>query len=638
MFMPTTIGAENGMLALSTSDTIADQRVRLAGVGERAEFRTPDIAPGSDTPWVRITPDPLAFAGQALNTTSAAQPMTLENSGSQPLNVTSVTISDTFTLEGGSCGNPPFSVAPGERCTFDIAFTPAAIGAISGKLTLESDAPGSPDQAQLTGIGTQAITSLSPDPLAFGTQAINTSATQPLQLQNIGSADLVISDITTTADVFTVTPTCQETSALPLTLPAGGRCVLDVTFTPDSSEALTATLRITSNASSGPQAITLSGTGAANPGVDIVPGTVVFPERLINTTSDTRAVSITNTTTRPLTITNIDMTSAEFAFDISDCQPDAQLPFMLEAGASCTIAATFTPAGLGVRSATLLVESAAGADTLFLTGSAVGPYITTDPETLDAGRQVLNTTSDEYPLSITNSGTEPLNIASITLNRDAFAISGGDNCDPNGASTLPIGTSCTLFITFTPPTTGQHIAILAIESDATMTPYQVKLRGFGLQEGQALVPGTPELTLTIEHGDGAFVGADAHPVTPGTLVPYHLHYTNAGNAIAEDARIIVNTTEWAHVNRFYSAPGWQQSNGQAIFPVGDIAPGESGDVLVMLAIAPHAPAETQIPIQAVIESAANTYSLGARAESSTMAMVQALAQSGFILYLPVLTI
>jgi hypothetical protein len=75
----------------------------------------------------------LTFTNDGVGILSAAQSVTLANTGSAPITVASIVFTGTFTaVSGGSCGAAPITLAAGANCTQNIAFLPTAPGAANG--------------------------------------------------------------------------------------------------------------------------------------------------------------------------------------------------------------------------------------------------------------------------------------------------------------------------------------------------------------------------------------------------------------------------------------------------------------------------------------------------------------------------
>jgi F5/8 type C domain-containing protein/ASPM-SPD-2-Hydin domain-containing protein len=96
-----------------------------------------------------VSPSSLTFPSQALNTTSSAQTVTVNNTGSTAVSVSQIAASGEFA-ETSTCGA---SIAAGASCTVSVTFTPTASGTQTGSLTIASSAPNSPNTVSLTGTG-----------------------------------------------------------------------------------------------------------------------------------------------------------------------------------------------------------------------------------------------------------------------------------------------------------------------------------------------------------------------------------------------------------------------------------------------------------------------------------------------------
>ena len=113
---------------------------------------------------VTLTPSSLNFGNQVVNTTSATTTVTLANTGTAPLSITSIAKAGadaahfnllTSPAGGFTCAAGASSLPAGESCTFGVSFTPTTTGAKSAIIAVTSDAPGSPHSVSLNGTGTQ---------------------------------------------------------------------------------------------------------------------------------------------------------------------------------------------------------------------------------------------------------------------------------------------------------------------------------------------------------------------------------------------------------------------------------------------------------------------------------------------------
>ena len=217
-------------------------------------------------PTVALNPTSVSFGNNIVGATSAAQTVTLSNSGSLPLRISNITITGTNAADfaqTNTCPSGANTLAAGSSCTISLTFTPGTLGTRSASLTLTDNATDSPQSVALTGAGAIAtpLVNLSPTSVSFGNQNVGTSSsTQAVTLTNSGTTPLSISSIAiagTNAADFAQTNTCPSSSN---TLAAGSSCTISLTFTPGASGARSATLTFTDNAADSPQTVTLSGT------------------------------------------------------------------------------------------------------------------------------------------------------------------------------------------------------------------------------------------------------------------------------------------------------------------------------------------------------------------------------------------
>ena len=193
------------------------------------------------------------FSTQLLGTTSAAQTVTLKNSGTATLTITSIVASGDFA-ETNTCGS---SLAVNASCPIKVTFHPTAIGTRTGAVTITDNAAGSPQSVKLTGTGTEV--KLSATSLTFPATTVNTvSAPQSVTLTNVGSTTLTITSISlggTDPSDYSETNTCGNS------VKALGSCTLTMKFQPKAKGIRTASVLINDNGGASPQQISLTGTG-----------------------------------------------------------------------------------------------------------------------------------------------------------------------------------------------------------------------------------------------------------------------------------------------------------------------------------------------------------------------------------------
>ncbi|MGA7317980.1 MAG: choice-of-anchor D domain-containing protein [Silvibacterium sp.] len=247
-FKPTTTGTLKASLSVADNASGSPHTVSLTGTG------------AAPTPAFSITPISIAFPSSVQGAMSAAQVITVKNTGTVSATISSIALTGnnpTSFVQIGTCGA---TLAVGATCDIFAAFAPAATGALSAAVTLTDNATGSPQKVTLTGTGTAALTvKLSATSISFPTTTHGTvSAAQSIAVTNSGTATLNITSIAlagTNPTDFVQVNTCGPTLA------PSASCVIYVAFKPAAAAAYNASIKITDNGTSSPQSIALSGTG-----------------------------------------------------------------------------------------------------------------------------------------------------------------------------------------------------------------------------------------------------------------------------------------------------------------------------------------------------------------------------------------
>ena len=103
---------------------------------------------------ISFTPTSLKFPKILVGVTSGAKKVTVKNTGTATLNITSIATSGDFARKAGpkktDCGT---SLAVGATCTVRVTFKPTQTGIRTGNLTFTDNAPGSPQNVPLSGTG-----------------------------------------------------------------------------------------------------------------------------------------------------------------------------------------------------------------------------------------------------------------------------------------------------------------------------------------------------------------------------------------------------------------------------------------------------------------------------------------------------
>jgi YVTN family beta-propeller protein len=104
------------------------------------------------------------------------------------------------------------------------------------------------------------------------------------------------------------------------------------------------------------------------------------------------------------------------------------------------------------------------------------PTAALDTAALNFGNQAVLTTSLSQQVTITNTGSAPLDVSGITLG----GADPGDFGQTNNCTTVPPTESCTIQVDFTPTVVGARTATLSIADNAPGSPQTVSLSGAGV--------------------------------------------------------------------------------------------------------------------------------------------------------------
>ncbi|NJD05442.1 MAG: choice-of-anchor D domain-containing protein [Methylococcaceae bacterium] len=272
-----------------------------------------------------------AFAEQEVGTTSAAQTVSLSNTGTAAYGIKSIAATAEFAATH-DCGN---SLAAGKNCSIQVSFSPSLAGSRGGTLTV-TPASGSPLTLSLTGTGKGAA----PNPVLgtpqnFGDQAIfAASAPQVITLSNSGSAAFAIASIATSGDFSVVSNTCGETLAA-----NGATCSIGVVFTPSATGSRTGTLTVTQTGSGATVTASLAGNGISAGHLAAATGRLDFGAVASGKTAKSTLLLI-NDGTQDVQVGSISSPDAPFALAANRCTGR-----LLKPGKTCKVGLKFTSSG-----------------------------------------------------------------------------------------------------------------------------------------------------------------------------------------------------------------------------------------------------------------------------------------------------
>ena len=320
-------------------------------------------------PVLSVSPTSLTFASSKIGVATAAQAVTLKNSGTATLTLTSETVTGTnagsFVKSATTCGA---SLAAGASCTVSIEAKPVAAGALTAALTIADNAGGSPQSVKLSGTGvanSSPTITLTPATIAFPATVVGvTSDAQIVTVNNTGTVAATVSSIVlggTNSASFLEIGNCGTSLA------AGSSCSLYLAFKPASAGAFTGAITITDNAAGSPQKVTMTGTGTAAPSVKLSTASIVFPATKHATTSAAQTITLTNAGTATVTLNSISVTGA----NPTDFEALDTCGATLAPGTNCMVYVAFKPAAAAAYKATLSIadNGAASPQSVALSGT-----------------------------------------------------------------------------------------------------------------------------------------------------------------------------------------------------------------------------------------------------------------------------
>ena len=239
-FTPTAGGPRTGTLTVTDTASNSPQSVSLSGSGV--------------TPTLSLSTTSIYFGTKVVGTSSAASPVTLSNTGSVPVSISSIQTTATDYQQTNTCGT---SLNAGSSCVVNVVFQPTTFNARPGSLLITDNAAGSPQSVSFTGTGTIAQMSGGWS-VTFGNTAVGTTATQTFTITDVGTVPLNIGTLSisgSNASDFSQTNNCAAPIA------PGGFCTVTVTFTPSATGSRFASLTIPEDGGGVALGLRLSGTG-----------------------------------------------------------------------------------------------------------------------------------------------------------------------------------------------------------------------------------------------------------------------------------------------------------------------------------------------------------------------------------------
>ena len=337
----------------------------------------------------------LTFGNTGVGNASAAQMLTLVNTGSTIVHVLGSTVSPDFTVSS-TCS----TLLPGDSCSYRVSFTPTTGSTAStrmGTLEIATDASTALEFVTLIGTSDSSPLTFSPLALDFGTVNVGASDVLTVSVTNNTATPITFTGLAASGDYSAAHGTCPAAGS---SLAAGVTCALQVTFTPTVAGTRAGTLSLSSDATTLPLTVALTG-NAIVAKLQITPAALAFGSVAVGVPASL-SVALLNTGSAPVTGITATVSGANISdFVISaNCGNTA-----LAAGQGCQIAVTFTPSAVGARRATLTIASSdpSSPAVVVLTGSGASPagFTLTVDGGSSASASVVSGSPATYMLAVT---------------------------------------------------------------------------------------------------------------------------------------------------------------------------------------------------------------------------------------------
>jgi hypothetical protein len=449
----------------------------------------------AQVPVVSLSSTTMTFGSQTVGTTSAAQLMTVANTGSATLIFSNMTLSGDYTWGGiGTCALS-IKQAAGTSCAISIRFKPTAAGTRIGVLTIYDNASGGRQTVTLTGTGSAASGSTTPLQIITNTLPSGTaSVAYSLSLTaSGGTAPYTWSLLSGSLPVGINLSSSGSLSGVPT---SSGTASFTVSAKDSASQTATANL-----------SVSISPKATTGPAVSLSATTLTFGSQTVGTTSAAQLVTVANTGNATLTFSNMTLTG-DFAWGgIGTCA----LSISQAAGTSCAISIKFKPTAAGTRTGVLTIYDNASSNQQMValsgTGSTSGsttspaPTISTfsaSPASVVAGNTAtLSWTTTGASVITINPGafTSPLSTGTAAVNPTATTTYTLTASNASGSTTAT--TTVTVSATAGSGAGGSYAAYIA-KYQSYANQYYVSPSGSDSNNGSQSSP-----WATMSHADAS---------------------------------------------------------------------------------------------------------------------------------------
>ena len=201
-FTPTALGNRTGVLTVVDNAPDSPHTLAVSGQGTSQQ--------------ASANPTSLTFVSQPIGASSTGASVSLHNSGTSALTISSISATGDFA-ETNNCGA---SLAAGMDCQITVTFTPTVVGNRTGTLSIADSSSGSSQTVALSGMGTDFSIVIATGSSTTATVTAGQPATYNLQMSPTGFSGTITLTCTGAPVASTCTPapatlTTNGTSSVP---------------------------------------------------------------------------------------------------------------------------------------------------------------------------------------------------------------------------------------------------------------------------------------------------------------------------------------------------------------------------------------------------------------------------------------
>jgi hypothetical protein len=480
--------------------------------------------------------------GTILTGPAKTKSFTITNTGSSPLNVTSVSLPSDYTTVNTTF---PFTVPPNQSSTISVSMGASSVGDYNGPMLIQSsDTSHNPFTINLSGTvvrstspsitladGSTTIANGGSD--SFGSVTQGSGSNRTYTVTDWGSNTLSISAISTTGG-FSTSPT------LPINVTAGNSATFTVSMNTSTVGNVSGTMALTTNDPSNTTFnVSLSGTVTVPPApiMSLYDGSTQIANggsdsfgSVTQGGSDSKTFTVKNTGNAALTVSAVNPPTG-FSLQTST-------PLTVPAGSSQTFVVQMSTATVGSLSGTMTITDTDSNNSPYnvsLSGTVTAPSapvmsLADGPTQIASGGSdsfgsVTQGTTDTRTYTVSNTGTASLSVSAVSTPQ-------GFSLQTAMPLTVLAGTTATFVVAMNTSMVGSCSGTMAItDSDTNNNPYDVSLSGtvtapppLGAVNIQANVPIASELTgvqgqFLVRASTSAMSAMSVNYTVSGTATP-----------------------------------------------------------------------------------------------------------------------